>query len=96
MTIGVWFEPTTAGEYELACAELCGLGHYSMNASVTVHETGAFESWVSEEGVQAPAVETPAPADTSTADVEAATAASPPSHEDHSSHQPASEGKERA
>lgn len=96
MTIGVWFEPTTAGEYELACAELCGLGHYSMNASVTVHETGAFESWVSEEGVQAPAVETPAPADTSTADVEAAAAASPPSHEDHSSHQPASEGKERA
>ena len=96
MTIGVWFEATTAGEYELACAELCGLGHYSMNASVTVHETAAFQSWVTAEGGQAPAVETPAPPDTSAADLEAASATSPSSDEDHSSHQPASDGKERA
>src|SRR5262249_9441207 len=30
MGIEVWFTPTVAGEYEIACAELCGLGHYRM------------------------------------------------------------------
>ena len=32
MHIRVWFQPTKAGEYELGCAELCGLGHYRMRA----------------------------------------------------------------
>ena len=93
MKIGVWFQAMTPGEYELACAELCGLGHYSMNASVTVHETAAFQSWVSEQGVQPPAVETPAPADTATGE---ATASSTPAPEGQHSHGSASDGKERA
>jgi cytochrome c oxidase subunit 2 len=45
MHIRVWFEATEVGAYELACAELCGLGHYRMGAMVTVHETREFDEW---------------------------------------------------
>jgi cytochrome c oxidase subunit 2 len=44
--IRVWFEATEPGEYELACAELCGLGHYRMRAMVTVHAPDEFQAWV--------------------------------------------------
>jgi cytochrome c oxidase subunit II len=46
MTIPVWFDSDTAGSFELACAELCGWGHYKMRGKVTVHETDAeFQKW---------------------------------------------------
>jgi cytochrome c oxidase subunit 2 len=49
MTIPVWFDADTAGEYELVCAELCGWGHYKMRGKVTVHESEAdFQRWVDE------------------------------------------------
>lgn len=63
MVIPVWFEATKAGHYDWACAELCGLGHYRMRASVTVHEPGGFELWQASEAggaaVSAPAPPTP-------------------------------------
>lgn len=46
LTIPVWVEPTETGEYEIACAQLCGLGHYRMNGYVTVHPAGEFDRWV--------------------------------------------------
>lgn len=49
MTIPAWFEATTPGEYQIACAELCGLGHYRMRASVTVHSPADFEAWNQQE-----------------------------------------------
>jgi len=97
MVIPVWFEPTATGEYTLGCAELCGLGHYRMRGSVTVHEVEAFDSWMTEEGGQTPAAETPAPPDTASADLDAASATPVvPGGDHHPSHEPASEGKERA
>lgn len=45
MHIRVWFEATEVGAFELACAELCGLGHYRMGAMVTVHEATEFGEW---------------------------------------------------
>ena len=45
MEIPVWFEATTPGEYVLGCAELCGLGHYRMQGSVTVHSAAEFDAW---------------------------------------------------
>jgi cytochrome c oxidase subunit 2 len=39
LTIESWFTPTVAGVYEIACAELCGLGHYDMSAVLTVDTT---------------------------------------------------------
>lgn len=48
LTIPVWVEPTETGEYEIACAQLCGLGHYRMNGYLTVHTQEAFEAWRAE------------------------------------------------
>jgi cytochrome c oxidase subunit 2 len=45
-TIKVWFNATQTGAYEIACAELCGLGHYRMRATVTVEALEAFDGWL--------------------------------------------------
>jgi cytochrome c oxidase subunit 2 len=45
MVTQVWFEATQTGTYEIACAELCGLGHYRMGATVTVHSPDDFREW---------------------------------------------------
>ena len=44
-----WFEPTQSGQYEIACAELCGLGHYRMRGRVTVEPQADFEAWLGEQ-----------------------------------------------
>lgn len=49
METPVWFEATQAGEYPLACAELCGLGHYTMDARMTVHSADDFQAWQAEQ-----------------------------------------------
>jgi cytochrome c oxidase subunit II len=58
LTIPIWFVPnvTTAEmrtrtgnpefQYEIACAQLCGLGHYRMRGFVTVLSTDEFQKWV--------------------------------------------------
>jgi cytochrome c oxidase subunit 2 len=56
MTIQVWFEPTQTGQYELACAELCGAGHYKMGAKVFVHTPEEYDAWAAQ-AAQAPAEE---------------------------------------
>jgi len=43
------FTPLKAGEYELACAELCGLGHYNMKGKVVVMEPDEFEAWLADQ-----------------------------------------------
>jgi len=53
MTIRVWFHPTQTGEFELACAELCGLGHYRMRATATVHSAEAYDRWTTERAKKA-------------------------------------------
>jgi cytochrome c oxidase subunit 2 len=50
MTIRVWFQPTRTGTFELACAELCGLGHYRMRAVATVHTEAEYQRWLDERG----------------------------------------------
>jgi len=49
MHIRAWFQPTVTGEYELGCAELCGLGHYRMRAVVTVHSLEEYQRWLGEQ-----------------------------------------------
>jgi len=48
MTIRAWVQATQTGEFEVACAELCGLGHYRMRGQVTVESREAFEAWLAE------------------------------------------------
>ncbi|MBI3318076.1 MAG: cytochrome c oxidase subunit II [Candidatus Omnitrophica bacterium] len=48
LTTQVWVEATKAGEYEIRCAEFCGLGHYRMRGFVTTDPPEAFEKWLRE------------------------------------------------
>jgi cytochrome c oxidase subunit 2 len=41
----VWFEPTKAGNYELACSQICGSGHYNMKAPIRVVTQEEFDKW---------------------------------------------------
>jgi len=46
--VRLWFEATQSGQHELACAELCGLGHYRMRGQVTLEDPASFEAWLAE------------------------------------------------
>lgn len=60
LTIPIWFVPTitTADmrtrtgnaefQYEIACAQLCGLGHAAMRGFVTVQTADEFQKWMAE------------------------------------------------
>lgn len=45
MRIPAWFEATRTGEFAIGCAELCGLGHYSMSGTVIVQTAEEFAQW---------------------------------------------------
>jgi cytochrome c oxidase subunit 2 len=61
LTIPIWFVPdvTTADmrvrtgnpefQYEIACAQLCGMGHYRMRGFVTVQSADEFQKWMAAE-----------------------------------------------
>lgn len=49
MTIELWFVPNEPGTFEIACAELCGFGHYEMRGLVRVVPLEEFERWLREE-----------------------------------------------
>ena len=49
MDIVAWFEATRPGEYEIGCAELCGMGHYQMRARVFVHTPEEFTAWAAQQ-----------------------------------------------
>jgi cytochrome c oxidase subunit 2 len=61
LTIPIWFVPnvTTAEmrtrtgnaefQYEIACAQLCGLGHARMRGFVTVQTAEEFQKWMAEQ-----------------------------------------------
>ena len=65
LSIPLWFVPTltTAGvreatgnakyDFEIACAQLCGIGHSKMRGFVTVHPAAEFDSWLAQESTTA-------------------------------------------
>ena len=46
--ISIWFEATQTGHFELACAQLCGLGHYRMRGDVLIDTPEEFAKWQAE------------------------------------------------
>jgi cytochrome c oxidase subunit 2 len=50
MTVENWFTPRVApgqaGEFEIACAELCGLGHYKLKGFAHVIPAAGFDEAV--------------------------------------------------
>jgi len=49
MIIHMHFNPEVTGQYELACAELCGLGHYRMRSFLNVVSQEEYDKWVSDQ-----------------------------------------------
>ncbi len=43
------FKADKLGVYEIACSELCGLGHYRMRAYLEVVEPAQYERWLTEQ-----------------------------------------------
>jgi cytochrome c oxidase subunit II len=48
LAIHMHFTPTEVGDYEIACAELCGLGHYKMHGMVKVISQADFDKWLAQ------------------------------------------------
>ena len=76
-SIRVWFEATEPGEFEIACAQLCGLGHYRMRGFFVVDTPEKFDEWQKSEAPKVEAVPAPTPA------VQAADASAPETESAH-------------
>jgi cytochrome c oxidase subunit II len=46
LAIRMHFTPIETGDYEIACAELCGLGHYKMHGILKVVSQEEFDKWL--------------------------------------------------
>ena len=75
MTTKVWFDAAHVGHWEIACAELCGLGHYRMKGFLTADSPEDFNKWLIEQG---PPSAAPAPAPAAPAAPASAPASSAP------------------
>lgn len=45
----VWFTPSTTGQWEIACSQLCGLGHYRMRGVYEIQTQQAYDAWLAEQ-----------------------------------------------
>jgi cytochrome c oxidase subunit 2 len=45
----VWFTPTRTGQWDIACSQLCGLGHYRMKGIYEVMSQEDYAAWLAEE-----------------------------------------------
>jgi cytochrome c oxidase subunit 2 len=54
MLIPIHFTANDIGEYEIACAELCGLGHYRMHSCMQVVSQTDYDKWLAGGGQAMP------------------------------------------
>lgn len=40
-----WFKPTKTGQFDILCAEICGIGHGIMGARLFVDDAAQFQAW---------------------------------------------------
>lgn len=45
----VWFTPTETGQWDIACSQLCGLGHYRMRGVYQIQSQADYQAWLAEE-----------------------------------------------
>jgi cytochrome c oxidase subunit 2 len=53
MTVPLWFEAADTGQAEIACAQLCGLGHYRMKGFFSVDTEAEYTAWLAEQAESA-------------------------------------------
>jgi len=44
-----WFEPTMEGEFDIQCAEICGIGHGLMPARIVVENAADHAAWMADQ-----------------------------------------------
>lgn len=49
LSMPVWFIPNRIGDYEIACSQLCGLGHFRMRGFVTVQSAADYQKWMADQ-----------------------------------------------
>lgn len=49
MTTRTWFTPVVLGRWDIACSQLCGLGHYRMRGEYTVMTPAQWDQWLERE-----------------------------------------------
>jgi len=49
LDIPVWFIPNRIGDYEIACSQLCGLGHFRMRGFLNIKSDADFQAFLAEE-----------------------------------------------
>jgi cytochrome c oxidase subunit 2 len=54
-SIDVWFNATDNGDFEIACAQLCGVAHYRMMGKLFLRPQAEFDAWLKEKGASAAA-----------------------------------------
>ena len=60
LDIPVWFIPNRIGDYEIACSQLCGLGHFRMRGFITIQSAADYQKWFDDQEKELqPAVATP-------------------------------------
>ncbi|VVM06087.1 cytochrome c oxidase subunit II [Methylacidimicrobium cyclopophantes] len=50
LTIPMWFTPTHTGRFEIACGQLCGVGHFAMKGFLVVDTQSDYEAWLKQMG----------------------------------------------
>ncbi len=48
ITTHLWVSATKTGDFEIACAELCGLGHYRMRGFLKIEPAAEFHAWLAQ------------------------------------------------
>jgi cytochrome c oxidase subunit 2 len=43
-----WFKPTKTGQYDIQCAEMCGIGHGVMSGRVVIQSNEELQKWLTE------------------------------------------------
>jgi cytochrome c oxidase subunit 2 len=51
MTMDFWFLPTRQGDFEIACSQLCGFGHFGMRGIFQVVTQQEFDKWLGEQSI---------------------------------------------
>jgi cytochrome c oxidase subunit 2 len=52
-TIGwIWFKTLRSGNFQLACSQLCGKGHYNMKAPIRVVSQEEYDKWYAEKVIK--------------------------------------------
>lgn len=58
-----WFRPSRVGDYDIQCAEICGIGHGLMPGRIHVRSSADHQAWLSKAATpQLASAETPTPA----------------------------------